>query len=254
MKKLRVDDYLCNHGICADRDEALRLIMAGKVRRNPDSVIAKASELVPFDAALLVDSADSFASRGAGKLEPSLMKHLPDLTGLKAIDIGSSTGGFTDLMLRRNAEKVYAVDCGKGLLHAKLRNDPRVVCLEGTNARTLDRSIIPEEIDVMTMDVSFISTTKILPAADVIMAPGAWAFILVKPQFEADRKDVPPGGVVVDETVRAACVEKVKRFAVERLAWNFLEVSPSPVKGPKGNQEYIAVFRKSAASAESPSR
>ncbi len=134
MKKLRVDDYLCNHGICADRDEAQRLIMAGKVRRNPDSIIAKASELVPFDAALLVDTADSFASRGAGKLEPSLMKHLPDLTGLKAVDIGSSTGGFTALMLRRNAEKVYAVDCGKGLLHAKLRNDPRVVCLEGINS------------------------------------------------------------------------------------------------------------------------
>lgn len=244
MKKLRVDEYLCNHGICADKDEALRLIMAGKVRRNPDSVITKASEPVPFEAALLVDTADTFASRGAGKLEPSMDRYLPDLTGLKAIDIGSSTGGFTDLMLHKNAAKVYAVDCGKGLLHAKLRNDPRVVCLEGVNARTLDRSLIPEAVDVMTMDVSFISTTKILPAADIVMAPGAWAFVLVKPQFEADRKDVPPGGVVVDESVRAACVEKVKLFAQERLAWNFIDVSPSPVKGPKGNQEYIAVFRK----------
>lgn len=249
MKKLRVDDYLCNHGICADRDEALRLIMAGKVRRNPDSVIAKASELVPFDAALLVDTAEAFASRGAGKLEPSLLKYLPDLTGRKAVDIGSSTGGFTDLMLRRNAERVYAVDCGKGLLHARLRNDPRVVCLEGVNARTLDRSLIPEEMDVMTMDVSFISTTRILPAADVVMGADSWAFVLVKPQFEADRKEVPPGGVIVDESVRTACVEKVRRFAVERLGWKFLESSPSPVKGPKGNQEYVAIFRKTGGSA-----
>ena len=189
------------------------------------------------------------ASGGAGKLEPSLLKYLPDLTGRKAVDIGSSTGGFTDLMLRRNAERVYAVDCGKGLLHARLRNDPRVVCLEGINARTLDRSLIPEEMDVMTMDVSFISTTRILPAADVVMGADSWAFVLVKPQFEADRKEVPPGGVIVDESVRTACVEKVRRFAVERLGWKFLEASPSPVKGPKGNQEYVAIFRKTGGSA-----
>ena len=104
--------------------------------------------------------------------------------------------------------------------------------------------MIPEPVDLMTMDVSFISTTKILLAADVIMKSGAWAFVLVKPQFEADRKDVPPGGVVTDEAVRAACVEKVKDFARERLSWSFVEVTPSEIKGPKGNQEYVAVFRK----------
>lgn len=244
MKKLRVDEYLCNHGFCADREEAMRLVMAGKVRRNPDSLITKPSELVPFETALLVDNADTFASRGAGKLAPSLEQHLPDLTGLKAVDIGSSTGGFTDLMLHKGAKRVYAVDCGRGLLHAKLRNDPRVVCMEGVNARTLDRRMIPEPLDLMSMDVSFISATKILPAADLILKPGALAFVLIKPQFEADRKDVPPGGVVTDESVRTACVEKVTHFAEERLSWTLLGVSPSPVKGPKGNQEYIAVFRK----------
>lgn len=244
MKKLRVDEWLCAHGVCADRDEALRMIMEGRVRYNPDMLVRKASEAVAFEAALLVDTADAFASRGAQKLRPALERLLPDLAGLIAMDVGASTGGFTDVMLHDGAAKVYAVDVGKGLLHAKLRNDPRVVCLEGVNARTLDRSIIPEPVDLVAMDVSFISATKILPAADTVMKPGAWAFILVKPQFEADRADVPPGGVVADEAVRAACVEKVKRFATERLAWNFLEVTPSEIKGPKGNQEYIAVFRK----------
>lgn len=244
MKKIRVDDWLCSHGICADRGEALRMIMAGKVRYNPDMLVRKASESVPFESALLVDTEDSFASRGARKLRPALERFLPDLTGLIAVDIGASTGGFTDVMLHNGAARVYAVDVGRGLLHAKLRNDPRVVCLEGINARTLDRSVIPEPVDLMTMDVSFISTTKILPAADVIMKSGAWAFVLVKPQFEADRKDVPPGGVVTDEAVRAACVEKVKDFARERLSWSLVEVTPSEIKGPKGNQEYVAVFRK----------
>ena len=234
MKKIRVDDWLCSHGICADRE----------VRYNPDMLVRKASESVPFESALLVDTEDSFASRGARKLRPALERFLPDLTGLIAVDIGASTGGFTDVMLHNGAARVYAVDVGRGLLHAKLRNDPRVVCLEGINARTLDRSVIPEPVDLMTMDVSFISTTKILPAADVIMKSGAWAFVLVKPQFEADRKDVPPGGVVTDEAVRAACVEKVKDFARERLSWSFVEVTPSEIKGPKGNQEYVAVFRK----------
>lgn len=220
------------------------MIMAGKVRYNPDMLVRKASESVPFESALLVDTEDSFASRGARKLRPALERFLPDLTGLIAVDIGASTGGFTDVMLHNGAARVYAVDVGRGLLHAKLRNDPRVVCLEGINARTLDRSVIPEPVDLMTMDVSFISTTKILPAADVIMKSGAWAFVLVKPQFEADRKDVPPGGVVTDEAVRAACIEKVKDFARERLSWSFVEVTPSEIKGPKGNQEYVAVFRK----------
>ena len=133
---------------------------------------------------------------------------------------------------------------GRGLLHAKLRNDPRVVCLEGVNARTLDRSLIPEEVDLAVMDVSFISATKILPAIDTVLKRGGHALILVKPQFEADRQDVPPGGVVTDPAVREACVEKVRRFAESRLGWIFLETTPSAIKGPKGNQEYIAVFRK----------
>ena len=244
MKKIRVDDWLTAHGICSDREEALRMILEGRVRHNPDMPVRKASETVPFEAALLVDTEESFASRGAQKLRPALERLLPDLTGMVAVDIGASTGGFTDVMLRSGAERVYAVDVGKGLLHAKLRNDPRVVCLEGVNAHSLDRSVIPEEVDLAVMDVSFISATRILPAADVVMKRGAKAFILVKPQFEADRKDVPPGGVVTDPAVREACIEKVKRFAVERLGWTFLETTPSAIKGPKGNQEYITVFQK----------
>ncbi len=244
MKKMRVDEWLIAHGFCADRDEALRMILEGRIRHNPDMPVRKASETVAFESALLVDTEESFASRGARKLQPVLERILPDLSGQSAVDVGASTGGFTDVLLRGGAKRVYAVDVGRGLLHAKLRNDPRVVCLEGVNARTLDRSLIPEEVDLAVMDVSFISATKILPAIDTVLKRGGHALILVKPQFEADRQDVPPGGVVTDPAVREACVEKVRRFAESRLGWIFLETTPSAIKGPKGNQEYIAVFRK----------
>ena len=162
MKKKRADELLYEHGHCESRQEAALLIMAGKVRSSADSVVAKPSQEFPPDTVLLVDSGGQFVSRGAGKLKEALEKFAPDLTGRIAADIGASTGGFTDLMLAHGAEKVYAVDVGKGLLHWKLRSDPRVVCLEGVNARSLSAAEIPEPVDVLSMDVSFISATRIL--------------------------------------------------------------------------------------------
>ena len=243
MKKKRADELLYEHGHCASREEGALLIMAGKVRSGKDARVDKPSQLFDADTVLMVDSGGEFVSRGAYKLRDSLDRFAPDLRGRIAADVGASTGGFTDLMLSRGAEKVYAVDVGRGLLHWKLRSDPRVVCREGVNARSLSPEVVPEKVDLLSMDVSFISATKILPAADSVMKEGALAFILVKPQFEAPREDVPPGGVVTDESVRRAALEKVCA-AASALGWRLIDASDSPLKGPKGNLEYVALFEK----------
>lgn len=242
-KKERADVLLFEKGICESREQARRLILAGKVRIGSDRVIQKASEMLDPDVELLLDEPSPFVSRGAYKLMPALDKFMPDLTGLTAFDIGASTGGFTDLMLQRDAKKVYTVDVGKGQLHSKLRNDPRVAWHEKVNARYLKESFLPEKVDIITMDLSFISVTKVLPAVSVFLKTEGLAFILVKPQFEAEKNEVRKGGVVRDEKVRQKCVDKVVKFAEDKLSWKGLEVVPSPISGPKGNQEYVAVFR-----------
>lgn len=244
MKKCRADELLCLRGHCAEKEEAAILIMAGKVRTSPDNVVQKPSEMLSMESPLLVDSGCPYVSRGAMKLKDSLEKFAPDLTGMICGDIGASTGGFTDLMLSKNAAKVYAVDVGKGLLHWKLRTDKRVEVREGVNAKLLSREIIPEELDMLVMDVSFISCTKILPSADGLLKEDAKIFILVKPQFEAPKNLVPPGGVITDENVRQMCLKKVCDFVAENLPWELSSVSDSPLKGPKGNLEFVAYFRK----------
>jgi len=249
MKKKRADELLYEHGHCDSIADAALLILEGKVRSKADALVHKASEMFPEDTVLLVDSGNEYVSRGAHKLKSALEKIAPDLHGKTAIDIGASTGGFTDLMLSRGAEKVYAVDVGRGLLHWKLRTDPRVVCLEGINARNLPPDTVPGGADLLSMDVSFISATKILPAADAVLKPEALAFILVKPQFEAPKADVPPGGVVTDPAVRQAALEKVCA-AAERLGWQLIEAADSPLRGPRGNLEYVAVFRKPGIPAD----
>jgi len=242
MKKKRADELLYEHGHAESIADAAKLILEGRVRSKPDALVRKASETFPADTVLLVDSGTEFVSRGALKLRQALEKFAPDLHGRVAVDIGASTGGFTDLMLRHGAEKVYAVDVGRGLLHWKLRTDPHVVCLEGINARALPPESVPGGADVLSMDVSFISAVKILPAAAGVLKPGALAFILVKPQFEAPKQDVPPGGVVTDPAVRQAALDKVCSAAA-RLGWELIEAADSPLRGPRGNLEYVAVFR-----------
>ncbi len=245
MKSKRADILLVEKGLCESRTQAQRLIMAGQVRIGPDHVIAKASSEIPTDAHLQVVEACPYVSRGAFKLLPALEKYLPQLTtGTVALDLGASTGGFTDLMLQRGASRVYAVDAGHGQLHYRLREDERVICLEKVNARYLSPEHIPEPVDLITADLSFISVCKVLPAAAAFLKAEGWAFILIKPQFEARPGEVGKGGVVRSETVRARCVQEVCDFAEKELAWHTLEVLPSPIKGPKGNQEYIAVFRR----------
>lgn len=250
MKKIRADRLLFERGFFESTDQAARQIMAGKVRIHKDHVIAKPSELLFPDTTILLDESGKYVSRGAFKLLNALERRLPRLAGKTALDIGASTGGFTDVLLQHGIEKVYACDVGRGLLHGKIRNDPRVVVREGLHAKQLSTHEIPEKIDVLTADVSFISVTQVLPAADPLLQPGAWCFILVKPQFEAPKEDVPAGGIVADEAVRTAAVRKVISFAEQTLAWENIECRPCPLKGTKGNQEYMAVFRKHDRGAE----
>jgi 23S rRNA (cytidine1920-2'-O)/16S rRNA (cytidine1409-2'-O)-methyltransferase len=243
VKKDRVDLLLVKNGCFESRSRAKLAIMEGRVRVGSDHVVRNASEKFPVDTDFKVEQPFPYVSRGALKLEPALDRYLPDLADAVCLDVGASTGGFTDLMLQRGASKVYAVDVGTGQLHYKLQNDDRVVSLEKCNARELDATIIPEPVDVVTMDVSFISVKKILPAVAPLTKPGAWAFILVKPQFEAGRSEIGRGGVVRDDAVRLRVLEETCSFAEDALGWSRVDAIDSPIAGPKGNREIIAVFR-----------
>ena len=243
VARKRADILLVESGQCESREMARRLIMAGQARVGADRVVSKPSETFPVDTTFSLTGVDSYVSRGAYKLLPALDAHLPDLTGMAALDVGASTGGFTDLMLRRGARKVYCVDSGRGQLHGKLRNDPRVVCFEKTNARHLSDDFLPELVDILTMDVSFISATLLLKPTAKFLKDGGWAFILVKPQFEAGREQVGSGGVVRSEAIRQATIDKVVSYAESEAGLRFVDTLPSPIKGPKGNQEFVTVFR-----------
>ncbi|NMA21365.1 MAG: TlyA family RNA methyltransferase [Lentisphaerae bacterium] len=243
MAKIRADQLMLELQLCESRSQAQRLIMAGEVRLGPDQLVQKPGQLLSPDTSLFLDHEPKYVSRGAFKLLAAFEHFQPELHGTIALDLGASTGGFTEVLLEYGAAKVYAVDVGYGQLHDKLRRNPKVVSLERTNARDLNSDLIPEPIDILTGDVSFISLTKVLPPCAPLLRPQAWVFVLVKPQFEAGREEVGSGGVVRDEAVRLRCVQKIQDFAVQELHWTCAGVVPSPIKGPKGNQEYIAVFR-----------
>lgn len=246
MKK-RADQLLHDRGLCESRTAAQRLIQAGLVRIGDDFLVDKPSLLVDEEADLRVVAPCPYVSRGAYKLLAALERFRPELAGRIALDVGASTGGFTDLLLQHGVAKVYAVDVGYGQLHLKLRGDPRVVCLERLNARHLSAREVPEPVDLLVSDVSFISLTKVLPACAPLLKPGGLAFLLVKPQFEARREEIGKNGVVRDEAVRQRCVREICEFAERELGWRLLGVEPSPITGPKGNQEYIAAFATPAA-------
>lgn len=242
MKK-RADQLVVEQGLCESRTLAQRLIQAGKVRIGDDQVVSKPGQLLAEETVLQVLEPCPYVSRGAYKLLAALDQFNPPLTGMIALDVGASTGGFTDLLLQRGVMRVFAIDVGYGQLHLKLRQDPRVINIERTNARHLSREQVPEPVDLLVSDVSFISLTKVLPACAPLVKPGGWVFVLVKPQFEARREEIGKNGVVRDETVRQRCVEEVCSFAEREFGWRRLGVVESPIKGPKGNQEYIAAFR-----------
>ena len=241
---VRADQSLIDQGHFDNLEEARKAIMAGWIRIGSDHVIRNASELVDENAQLQVNRPSPYVSRGADKLIKALRSYAPDLKGKVGLDIGASTGGFTDLMLQEGARKVYAVDSGHGQLHLKLREDPRVINLEKTNAKYLTDKEIAEKADIMTCDVSFISCMQVLPPCQAFLKDEALIFCLIKPQFEAEARLVEKGGVVRDPAVHDAVCRKVCNFAEESLDWQTLACDPAPVKGPKGNQEFVAIFKK----------
>lgn len=242
MSKTRLDLLLVARGLATTRHEAQTLIRLGKVY-GPAGLLDKPGMAVREDLAVRLKEEERFLSRGGYKLESALTAFMLDPAGWVCLDVGASTGGFTDCLLQRGAARVYALDVGRSLLHEKLRRDPRVRVLEAVNARCFDATIIPEPVDLVTVDVSFISLTLVLPPLQAVVRPGGLLLPMVKPQFEVGRDKVPRGGVVRLEEDRLDAVRKV---AACGTAIGLEEVgrSASGLKGPKGNQEYFLLFKK----------
>ena len=243
--KKRLDVLLVERGLAETRQKALATVMSGIVFVNGRRA-DKAGQAVSEDAELeLRGHTLAYVSRGGLKLEKAVRTFELNLSGLTCADIGASTGGFTDCMLQNGAKKVYAVDVGYGQLDWKLRNDPRVVCLERTNARYLSHEQIPEELDFASADVSFISLSLILPAVCGLLRDGGCAVCLVKPQFEAGREKVGKKGVVRDSAVHREVLEHFMTHA-RANGFTVLGLTYSPVRGPEGNIEYLGYLRKGA--------
>jgi 23S rRNA (cytidine1920-2'-O)/16S rRNA (cytidine1409-2'-O)-methyltransferase len=233
---VRLDRLLVERGLVPSRERAQRLIMAGDVLVD-DHVVSKAGTDVAEDAVVrLRAAASAYASRGGDKLAGALDMFGLDLTDRIVVDVGASTGGFTDVCLRRGARRVIAVDVGYGQLAWSLRQDPRVTVLDRTNARSLEAAMMPATPDVAVVDVSFISLTIVLPAVVRVLAPAGQIVALVKPQFEVGKGEVGKGGVVRDPAKRAAAVSSV-RDAMARLGFAIRGEAESVLSGPKGNRE-----------------
>jgi 23S rRNA (cytidine1920-2'-O)/16S rRNA (cytidine1409-2'-O)-methyltransferase len=236
--KIRADQLLVSRGLAESRTRAQALIMAGAVFSG-EKKLAKAGDLLAEDAPLEVRGKDHpWVSRGGVKLDHGLTHFGFDVTGAVALDVGSSTGGFTDVLLSRGAAKVQAVDVGTNQLAWKLREDPRVVVHEQTNARSLDVSIIPDPVDIVVCDASFISLAKVLEAPLKLAKRGARLVALIKPQFEAGRDEVGKGGVVRHPAVHERVCADARAW-VESQGWTVLGITSSPITGPEGNVEFL---------------
>src|SRR5919198_1516113 len=240
--KLRLDQLLVGRGFFPSREQAQRAILAGNVTVGT-RMASKASELLDEQTVIVVKPMRKYVGRGALKLNPALDHFQIDVQGKTALDIGASTGGFTDCILQRGAEKVYAVDVGYGQLDWKLRNDSRVVVLEKINARFLTRDQIPELVDICVIDVSFISLTLILPTAVALLKSNGIILALIKPQFELQRSDVGKGGIVRDPRLHQKAQDKIVAF-VNDLGHVVAGIAPAGIKGADGNQEFFACMRK----------
>ena len=261
----RLDQALVEHGLCDSRERAKRLVLAGQVRINGQSARKPSDTVKPGDE-LTLDAPEKFVSRGGHKLEHALEHFQIAVTGLTAIDLGASTGGFTDCLLQRGAEKVFAVDVGQGQLTWKLRRDPRVVVMEKTNARYLKPENFPAPADLIVVDCSFISLKKILPSAGLLLKPDGKIVALIKPQFEAGKKEADKGrGVITDAAVHQRVLAELQEFVAAQagpvrygggspeasrkalshgagLCWR--GVVESPLLGPAGNKEFLALIEK----------
>jgi 23S rRNA (cytidine1920-2'-O)/16S rRNA (cytidine1409-2'-O)-methyltransferase len=243
MKK-RADLMLVERGLVESRARAQALIMAGKIY-SADRPIRKSGDLLPEDAPLMVKGADHpWVSRGGLKLAHGIAHFGLSPADKICLDVGSSTGGFTDVLLHHGGAKVYAVDVGHGQLDWRLRNDPRVVVMEKTNARYLTNAQIPEPIEVLVCDASFIGQRTLLPAPMALCAPDAWAIVLIKPQFEAGAEAVNAGkGVIRDPAIHRAVCEEIGAWWAAQPGWSVLGTLESPITGPEGNREFLLAAR-----------
>lgn len=239
MARRRVDQLLVDRGLVESRTKAQALIMAGLVFSG-EKRVAKAGDQVPEDAPLQVRGQEHpWVSRGGCKLAHAIEHFGLSPEGRVCLDVGASTGGFTDVLLTHGAKHVYAVDVGHGQLAWKLRSDPRVTVLEKCNARYLDNTTIPEAPSVVVCDASFIGLRTVLPAALALTSENAWAVALIKPQFEAGRDQIGAKGVVRDPAVHDAVCETIFSWWSVLPGWKVLGIEPSPITGPEGNREFL---------------
>jgi 23S rRNA (cytidine1920-2'-O)/16S rRNA (cytidine1409-2'-O)-methyltransferase len=239
MPKQRADQMMVDRGLAESRSRAQALILAGLVYSG-DRRVEKAGQTLAEDAALSVKGRDHpWVSRGGVKLAGGLDFFGWDVTGAIALDVGASTGGFTDVLLTRGAQRVYAVDVGHGQLAWKLRSDPRVVVLERTNARHLDTQTISDPVDIVVCDASFISLSKVLDVPLGLVKPGGRLVALIKPQFEAGPGEVGKGGVVRDPAIHERVCAEVRDWLEQRQDWHVEGITQSPIKGPEGNVEFL---------------
>lgn len=245
--RLRLDQALVARDLCESREQAKRAIMAGVVRVN-GHVAQKSSDAVREGDAVEVLARDRFVSRGGLKLEHALEKFAVDPTGLTAIDLGASTGGFTDCLLQRGAGQVFAVDVGQGQLAWKLRQDPRVMVMERLNARHLTRAHFPpsfEPVELVVIDCSFISLRSILPAAVPLLRSGGRLVALIKPQFEAGKAEADRGrGVITDPAVHQRVIAELQAFISAETSLVWRDLTESPIQGPAGNREFLVLLEK----------
>jgi 23S rRNA (cytidine1920-2'-O)/16S rRNA (cytidine1409-2'-O)-methyltransferase len=242
-EKTRLDLLLVQRGLAESREKAKRIIMAGLVEVN-HHISDKPGHLIPVSSEISLEEPSlPYVSRGGLKLEAALDRFPVEVKGKTLMDVGASTGGFTDCLLQQGAEKVVAVDVGYGQLHWKIRQDPRVVVFEKTNIRYLGPEQIRESINGAVIDVSFISLKLVIPPVSRLLLDDAFIIALIKPQFEVEKDQVGKGGVVRDPSLREEVVASLSRF-FEEAGWHLEGCTPSPILGPKGNQEYLIYLKR----------
>jgi 23S rRNA (cytidine1920-2'-O)/16S rRNA (cytidine1409-2'-O)-methyltransferase len=239
-----LDQALVERGLCDSREKAKRLILAGAIRINGHPA-KKASDNIRLADVITVDAPEKFVSRGGHKLEHALAYFQLEVTGLTVLDLGASTGGFTDCLLQRGAAKVFAVDVGQGQLAWKLRSDPRVIVMEKTNARFLKPENFPALADLVVVDCSFISLKKILPPAVPLLKVAGKIIALIKPQFEAGKAEADKGrGVITDAAIHDRVLAELEEFVTAQAGLCWRGVIESPLLGPAGNKEFLALIEK----------
>ena len=249
MKKFRADELLFKKGKAESRSQAKILIMSGKVRSGPDTLISKPSQMLPESTELFVETPPRFVSRGGEKLAGAIEYFKINVEGLDALDIGASTGGFSDCLLQNGVHSVTCVDVGRGQLHCKLRNDSRVTSLEKVNARLLDSVTLPLDVyDIVVGDLSFISLKKILVPAWNRVKIGGTLVMLIKPQFEATHEEVSKAsGIIKDPLIHERVVDDILNFSKENLAgFELVGLCDSPIRGGDGNKEFLFCAKKNS--------